>query len=164
MSKFDFESIIHEVPTKWSERNYIWIWNDDKIPPHVGLSVGRTYFSLTYKKAECLQVYSMLKKAKRAQIPLVLVAVKNQVDVMEVERCFFNHQAADENTSCLYPIKEVFGLGKDVKQLSDLLRYLKQKNAISSVFALNLAKDYTGIPDYSINDIQKRIHELISNK
>ena len=164
MSKFDFETILHEVPSKWSERSFIWIWNADKIPPHVGISVGRDYFSLTYKKAEHLQVSSMLKKAKRANIPLVFVAVRNQLDVLEVERCFFQYQRANKHTTCLFPIKQVFHLGEQVKQLADLLLHLHENEAISAVYGLNLPADYQGISDYSIGDIQKRIQELISKK
>lgn len=162
MSKFDFETIIHELPSKWTERNFLWIWNADKIPPHVGLSVGKDYFSLTYKKSEHLQVSSMLKKAKRSSIPLVLVAFMEPVELTETSKIFMSYNRATPETTCLFPIKDVFQMNQDVKQLSDLLTNLKLSDRILDVYGVNLPNDYHGLAAYSLDDIQKRIDLLRS--
>lgn len=160
MSEFDFKTICREVPEQLLRKSFIWIWNADKIPPHIGISNGKDYFSLTYRKSEHLLTSSMLKKARRSLIPLVLAEVPPEVILFDLEAVFSKYDRAIEGITCLHPIRESMNLDRRVNQLSDLLVYLESKDLIIGVNGLNLPEDYTGIPDYSMEDILKRIRIL----
>nr|WP_294858349.1 hypothetical protein [uncultured Fluviicola sp.] len=159
MSKFDFESIHEGLPEQLLQKTVIWIWNADKIPPHIGISIGKDYFSLTYRKSEHLLTASMLKKAKRSAVPVVLVEIPNEVIRVDVAGAFLKYDRAVDGITCLQPIREVMQLDK-VSQLANLLTYLQSENFMLQVNGLNLPENYTGIPDYSMEDILKRISQL----
>ena len=162
MSKFDFKSIHRELPEQLLQKTVIWIWNADKIPPHIGISIGKDYYSLTYRKSEHLLTASMLKKAKRSAIPLVLVEVPIEVIQHDAAMVFSKYDRAVDGITCLKPIREAMGLD-EVSQLANLLTYLETENLILRVSGLNLPENYTGIPDYSMEEILKRISQLNEN-
>lgn len=159
MSEFTFKSIQREFPEQLLQKSFIWIWNADKVPPHIGISTGKDYFSLTYRKSEQLLTASMLKKAKRSAIPLILVEIPQELIRLEIAAVFSKYERASGGITCMYPIREVMQL-EQVSQLADLLVYLESKALIQGVNGLNLPEGYTGIPDYSMEDILKRIQVL----
>jgi hypothetical protein len=159
MSGFDFKSIHREFPEQLLQKTVIWIWNADKIPPHIGISIEKDYFSLTYRKSEHLLTASMLKKAKRSAIPLVLVEIPNEVIQVDPASTFLKYNRAVDGITCLQPIREVMQLDQ-VNQLADLLNHLESKNSITQVNGLNLPENYKGIPDYSMEEILERIKAL----
>lgn len=159
MSKFDFKSIHRELPEQLLQKIVIWIWNADKVPPHIGISIGKDYFSLTYRKSEHLLTTSMLKKARRSAIPLVLVEIPGKVIQTDAAMIFSKYDRAVDGITCLKPIREVMNLD-EVSQLANLLTYLEAENLILKVNGLNLPENYTGIPDYSMEEILERIKSL----
>lgn len=159
MSKFDFKFIYKELPDQLLQKTVIWIWNADKVPPHIGISTGKEYYSLTYRKSEHLLTASMLKKAKRSVVPLVLVEIPGELIRDEIVSVFSKYERASGEITCIYPIREVMQL-EGINQLSDLLLYLESKDLIRAVNGLNLPENYKGIPDYSMEDILKRIQIL----
>ena len=159
MSKFDFKSIHRELPEQLLQKTFIWIWNADKVPPHIGISIGKDYFSLTYRKSEHLLTASMLKKARRSAISLVLVEIPTEVVRNDVALIFSKYDRAVDGITCLKPIREAMNLD-EVSQLANLLTYLEAENLILKVNGLNLPKNYTGIPDYSMEEILERIKSL----
>jgi hypothetical protein len=162
MSEFEFKSICAELPEQLLQKSFLWIWNADKIPPHIGISVEKEYFSLTYRKSEHLLTASMLKKAKRSMVPLVLVEIPKDLIQRDLATFFSKYERASGEITCMYPIREVLNLDQ-VSQLVDLLVYLESKQFIHGVNGLNLPEDYKGIPDYSMEDILSRI-ELLNRK
>lgn len=159
MSEFNFKFIHKELPEQVLQRSFIWIWNADKIPPHIGISRGKDYFSLTYRKSEQLLTASMLKKAKRSGIPLILVEIPKEIIRLDPQRIFSEYERAVDGITCLQPIREVMQLD-GINQLANLLTYLQSESLLIQVNGLNLSEDYTGIPDYSMDDILKRISQL----
>jgi hypothetical protein len=159
MSEFEFKVIRRELPEQLLQKTVIWIWNADKVPPHIGISTGKEYYSLTYRKSEHLLTASMLKKAKRSVVPLVLVEIPGELIRDEIVSVFSKYERASGEITCIYPIREVMQL-EGINQLSDLLLYLESKDLIRSVNGLNLPENYKGIPDYSMEDILKRIQIL----
>ncbi len=160
MSKFDFNSIHLELPEQLLQKTVIWIWNADKIPPHIGISTGKDYFSLTNRKSEHLLTASMLKKAKRSAIPLVLIEIPKEVIQLDPVIVFSKYERAIDGITCLHPVREVMHLDGGVSQLANLLTYLESANLILKVSGLNLPEGYTGIPEYTMEDILKRINNL----
>lgn len=162
MSEFNFEAIQAGFPENLNQKTMIWIWNANKIPPHIGISVGKDYFSLTYRKSEHLLTASMLKKAKRSAIPLVLVEIPGGSVQLDPVTVFSKYERAIDGITCLRPIREAMRLGEDVNQLADLLNYLESNKLIVQVNGVNLPEGYVGIPDYSMEDILDRIKLLNS--
>jgi hypothetical protein len=160
MSKFDFKTLSPGLPEQLLQKSVLWIWNADKIPPHIGISVGKDYFSLTYQKSEHLLTSSMLKKAKRAAIPLVLVELPKEVIQADLGTVFSKYERAMDGVTCLQPIREVMHLNEEINQLADLLIHFESKGLIHQVNGLNLPKDYLGIPNYSMEEILVRIKTL----
>lgn len=166
MSKFDFEFILQGFPEQALQKTLIWIWNADKIPPHIGISIGKDYYSLTYRKSEHLLTASMLKKAKRSAIPLILVEIPMEVIKKDAAITFSKYDRAVDGITCLQPIREVMDLDRDISQLANLLTYLKSNNLMVQVNGLNLPGNYCGIAEYSMEDILRRIsnlNEIITN-
>lgn len=162
MSEFNFEAIQAGFPEYLTQKRFLWIWNADKIPPHIGVSVEKDYFSLTYRKSERLLTASMLKKAKRSVIPLVLVEIPESVIQTDPTAVFSKYERAIDGITCLRPIREVMKLESSVNQLADLLIYLESNDLINQVNGLNLPEGYVGIPDYSMEEILDRIKLLNS--
>lgn len=160
MSEYVFQSIRHELPEYLLQKTVLWIWNADKIPPHIGISSGKDYFSLTYRKSEKLLTVSMLKKAKRSLIPLVLVEIPAETVVQDLNQVFSSYNRAVDGVTCMHPIREVMQVEEQVHQLVDLLIYLETHGMIRAVNGINLPLGYRGIPDYSMEDILSRIASL----
>lgn len=162
MSEFNFEAIQAGFPENLNQKTIIWIWNADKIPPHIGISIGKDYFSLTFRKSEHLLTASMLKKAKRSAIPLVLVEIPGESIRLDPVTVFSKYKRAIDGITCLLPIRETMGLGESINQLADLLIYLESNKLIAQVNGVNLLEGYRGIPDYSMKEILDRI-KLLNN-
>jgi hypothetical protein len=162
MAEFPFQDITFDWPEKPGSGAYLWIWNPDKVPPHIGISRGQNYFSLTYRKAEVQKsLPSMVRKAKRAAIPLVLIDVSGWSFQRDFTTIFEQYACASAGgPTCLTPVKEAFGLTEGILQLSDLLTEIENHRQLKQVFAVNLDRTYRGIPDYSVTEIMSRIELL----
>lgn len=168
MPDFQFNTIQLGAPNHLNTSVFIWIWNADKIPPHIGISMAGKYFSLTYKECQLNKsVVAMLNKAKRSKIPLVWVEIDSKAfDNLTLNTnpvaCFSRYQRAEVGgATCLTPIKDLFQKGNETQQLAHLLADFKQNNQLKAIFGLHLNEGYSGLPDYSPIDIQKRIEELM---
>lgn len=165
MVGFSFPVIHREWPTKLSSSQWLWIWNADKIPPHIGISVGKDYFSLTYKEVERKQTTSMVAKAKRSQIPLLLVRLTQNLTSEAVQSEFANYIKAEVGgPTCLFPIRELVGAPESVQQLAQLLDFLSTQQGELEVFGVHLKQDFRGLTPYSVDQIMKRINELHAAK
>lgn len=165
MATFEFNDIRRESPVFEGNALIIWIWNADKIPPHLGISVGKRYFSLTYKGVEDFQTSAMLRKIKRLQIPIAFAKTIIDIEENQAAELFQSFERAKPGGStCLSPIKELCTSGAGVLQLANLLKELEDSNSISAFHGLNLPPDYSALPEYSLLDIVKRIEQLDAAK
>jgi hypothetical protein len=162
MSGFVFPHIRFEEPEDLLSGHWLWIWNADKIPPHVGLSHNERYFSLTWKDCElALPVSGRKQQADRAGIPLVLIKLGETINFRDPRKVFSAYTSAvKDKTTCLRPVVEALGLNESIPQLSELLKLLAKQDNLRDVFALHLNKDYTKIAAYSVSDITRRIGQL----
>jgi hypothetical protein len=162
MSEFRFSEIVFGWPEKIVNGTFIWIWNADKIPPHIGISRGQNYFSLTYRNCEIQKsVTSMVRKAKRSGVPLVMVDISDWEIKQDFTTVFQQFEKARAGgPTCLSPVKATLGMGDEIRQLSDLLTEIKRCGKMKQVFALHLGPAYQGIPDYSVSEIMSRIEHL----
>lgn len=159
---FRFPELIFDQPAGVSSGVYLWIWNPDKIPPHIGISKGASYFSLTVRGPEIRKnTQAMLRKAKRLQIPLVLVDLSDWNIENDPEVIFNKYERVKpHDATCLTPITDLLLENTNAMQLADLLESISAAGKLRNVFALHLDQEYREIPPYDFMDIQSRISEL----
>ena len=161
MSSFPFHTILKNLPTDWNSKKHLWIWNPDKIPPHIGISDGDNYFSLTFRGIEQLHVPEILKKANRSKTPFLVIELEQTSFQTDFSQIFNQFEKAKVNgPTCLYPIKAICGSSNRVNQLSDLLVEIQQNQQKWTVYGAHLPLGYSEIPAYSVADIMIRIDEL----
>jgi len=164
MSTFSFENIVTEFPKFEKEELFIWVWNADKIPPHLGLSYGKSYHSLTYKGVDGFPTGTMIRKVKRSEIPVLFIQVNVQVR-QDLENLFQSFERAKPGlTTCLSPIKQALNVSDNEKQLSAVLEVLQHQNKLQMVFGAFLPKNYSSLPVYGWADIVSRIEVLNAEK
>ena len=162
MASFTFDDITFGWPEKMVAGTWLWIWNADKIPPHIGISRGQNYFSLTYRDCEIQKsVPTMVRKARRSSIPLVLVNISEWEFPRDFTTIFEQYDRAKVGgPTCLTPVKEALGLGEGIQQLAHLLIEISAAEKMKQVFAVHLERTYRGLPDYSVAEIMSRIEGL----
>lgn len=162
MADYQFQKICWEKPDFLAPGNaYIWVWNADKIPPHLGFSFEKNYHSLTFKERELKAVSGMLGKATRLKIPLLFIELPGSWEENEIRNAFQMFERAEAGKStCLSPIKEVLHLGETIQQLAHLLTELDRQEIAFRVFALHLDQSYVSLPDYTVDDVVSRIQGL----
>jgi hypothetical protein len=165
MLGYKFQDLKRDWPQKLQSSNWLWIWNADKIPPHLGMSVGKEYFSLTYREVEHKLTSSMITKAKRSQIPLLLMRLPAAIDPLKVQQVFLSFdKAVVGGPTCLHPIRELLGAPEWVQQLAHLLGFIAKEQGTLEVFAVHLGEEFAELPKYSVDQIMKRIDELHAAK
>jgi hypothetical protein len=165
MSHYKFKNIQHCWPSNIASEAFVWIWNPDRIPPHIGFSYGKNYLSLTYKESERKLTSSMIRKAKRSQIPLILVRYPAHYLEKEPTVVFSIFDRAQlGGATCLTPIKSLNKATENTQQLADFLTVLERLNPELEVFALHLEGSYTELPHYTVAQIMDRINELNGTK
>lgn len=161
MSSYQFSHIVHTKPDFNSGKVYIWVWNADKTPPHLGFSCGKDYFSLTYKTSEHKSVSGMLGRSSRLKIPLVFIEIHTDVSLEAIANAFNKFpKAILHHTTCLTPIRELLGFDETIQQLAHLLTAIEKRGDDFQVFALHLDTTYKALPFYTLDTINERIHAL----
>lgn len=161
---FEFKTIQKSLDSLDLNRTLLWILHADKIPPHIGISSSRAYFSLKVKgKDEELPVDKLLLLIENKKITTVTIELALDIE-LEVLKAKFNQftKAEDLNATCLTPIKELLTPKSKVSRLKDLLETLNNTGKIACVYGLNLNSQFKGIPYYTIEEIKKRL-ELLKN-
>ena len=163
MSDFNF-GIISNLKefTIFDKGFFLWIWYADKIPPHIGCSINGRYYSLKVNgKDEGLLASKVVAVIENKKIPSVFVQLKKDFNSSEIQTIFANYQPAQSTkNTCLTPITELFQCSDSIFQLSELLKYLKERGEIETFFGLNLIEDCRNLPNYIQDDIKSRLLKL----
>jgi len=139
----------------------IWVFHIDKIPPHVGLSVGNMFFSLKSNGRDELPVNKLIEIVEKKNIKSVVLNLRFSIELDEVRRIFSSYErACSVQKSCLAPIKEVLNISENVLKLSDLLSHLSDGNMINEYHGFNVTESELGILSYGPEDIEKRLSLL----
>ncbi len=163
MSDFNFGIIsILKESSVFDKGFYLWIWYADKIPPHIGCSIHGNYYSLKVNgKDEGLLTSKVVSVIENKKIPSVFVQLKKDFNPSEIKTVFSKYQLAESTkNTCLTPITELFQCSDSIFQLSELLKNLKERGEIETVFGLNLTEDYRNLPNYTQDDITSRLLKL----
>jgi hypothetical protein len=165
MAEFVFDHIhpIHEIE-KLNKGVFLWIWNANSIPAHVGISVDGSYFSLkANKKEEHVNVKYCLDVVLSKSLQMVFVKLSDAVGISidMVQNEFDNYKfIASDGVTCLTPICRITNVPNHVKMLSELLFYLAKTSIVEAYFGANLTSDYSALPVYEMSDIQNHILNL----
>jgi len=139
----------------------IWVIHADKIPPHLGVSHNNLFYSL---KANGKDMHLPVEKLTQVLSKKSIVTVFIEVEVLQLKLPLKDVFERYESTivgqvTCLQPIKEAFNVDQ-ASWVKELISELDKKDAIVSSFGWNLPDDFERIPDYSPEDIHKRLTEL----
>ncbi len=140
----------------------LWILHADKVPPHVGISIGHAYFSLKVDGKDVdVNVKNVLSVIRMKSIPTLLANVQDSPIRKETIREIYNQFEYAEAPlySCLTPIKQLFQR-PEVTKLISLLEQLEADACIRGYYGLNLPQDYRGIPFYTEKDIHNHLNQL----
>ena len=161
--RFDF-TFEHLKPMTCYERFEglsLWVFHIDKVPPHVGLSMGGMFFSLKSNGRDELPVVNLVQLIDKKGIKSVVLNLNIRIGLSEIRRVFSSYDRAfSVKTSCLAPIKEVLNISENVIKLSELLSHLNDNNMMSEYHGFNVTESELGILSYGPEDIEKRFNLL----
>lgn len=146
-----FETIQHGI--------YLWILHADKIPPHIGISVNGSYFSLKYNgKDENIPVQSVLRLLEKKRIPSIIQEMKMDFTLEQLQSIYKSFMCAETSkASCLSPIvKLIYNQQLDLI-LPELLTRLSQEERLGKQFLLHLNPNFAAEFTYNREDIQRRL-------
>ena len=140
----------------------IWVLHADKTPPHIGISVEDAFFSLKINgKDEALEVQSFVHIIHKKQIPTLAITLNTTLKHEHVKSVFSTFGSKiGSNETCLSPIVKLLTPQLNDLILIELLYELDKKEQIKSVYGFHLPKGYIGIPNYTRETIQQRIHAV----
>lgn len=163
-SMFDFVfRNIKELPSSdgFGQGVYLWVFHADKIPPHIGVSQNGSFYSLKSSGVDLgLETDKVLSLILRKRIPSFIIQVKDNTVTKSAHSVFEQYSQTEAGkTTCLTPVKEMFGCSQP-KKLSELLRDLDTESKILNVFRLNGDNDLIGIRAYDPERITERLVAL----
>ena len=133
----------------------LWILNNHLIPPHVGFSFEKKYYSLkAYGKDENVLVDNFLKRFNHKKIPIVFMEVDFNLKMDHLINVFNRYEyAGDLSSTCITPILQLFNLTKPTIILPELLNVLHNNNYVKISAIINQKSNIVGIKKYSREEI-----------
>ncbi len=163
-SEFHFNHIIDSESELFdAQKALLWVWHADKIPPHIGFSINGNYFSLKANGRDVnVPVDSIVELIHKKKIPTLAIQLDIYItnDVVEVEFLKFAKTVPLQIT-CLEPIKQIVG-STEASQLSELLTILNDRNQLQQVVGFYLPEDFKQIRSYTLEDIHRRLSDLVN--
>lgn len=160
MSEYKIDNIKEAAGLLFTEQVVLWVMHADRVPPHIGLSVNGKFYSLKANgKDEGVLLEQLLNVIIRKGVTTLGFVLESPIDIKKVESVFENYVATiPHQTTCLAPIKELFDADQ-VCKLTDLLDFLYQRDIIKNVYGYHTG-NFSGIANYSLDDIHQRLHNL----
>ena len=153
---------INQIERFPAAENALWIFNADKIPPHIGLKAGEKYFSLKWNGKDVSEdpekIWRMVQQKK---IPFLSVGLKGiDLNLKEVTDVFDRLTSAKfHQFSCLMPINNLLFPGQKGGILKDLLLTLETIHGTLEVEGIYLPDNYKGILEYDAEQILAHINQ-----
>jgi hypothetical protein len=162
MSDWLLEKYLSVHPKFNSNDLTIWVLHADKTPPHIGISVEDAFFSLKINgKDEALEVQSLVHIIHKKQIPTLAITLNMPMKNEQIKSVFSTFGSKiGSNETCLSPIVKLLTPQLNNLILIELLTELDKKEQIKSIYGFHLPIGYTGIPNYTRETIQQRIHAV----
>ncbi|MEY4605015.1 MAG: hypothetical protein RIT43_2307 [Bacteroidota bacterium] len=161
MSDYRFRHIAKADLDSLKQGVWIWVWNVDKTPPHLGMASNGMYYSLKYNGKDIeIPVETLFRVIGKEHIPTVFMSVNEQFSQDYISKVFSQHDCASSGgVTCLKPIAEVFNAA-ECRTIFDLLTMFSEHDKINSVSGLYLPSSFQGIPFYTYESVQMRLKEL----
>ncbi len=162
MYKYRIQNI---VPSNEAELNVenltLWVLHVNKIPPHIGISKNKQFFSLKANgKDENKSLQSLLDIVIRKGIKTLGFRLMNDVPLSRIEEVFSRYdRTVSGQVTCLNPIKMLLDT-PDANLLMELLDELYERKAIMEVVGFGVDEKFEGIPVYKKRDIDNRLRLL----
>ncbi len=142
---------------------YLWIWKPEEKSPHLGISLDGLYFSLKIaNKQENIKVETILDFIERKKKSIIFVKLETFVELELIQGVFekFNNCQTDA-CSCSAPLFDILVPGVKRALLFNLLDELGRGTKIQSIYEINLAEEFHGIPFYTKEDVQMNLLNLV---
>ncbi len=161
MSEFYFENRKQDSYPNFENKLILWIWNPEETPPHIGISFGLNYFSLSVKGKEHKQVDSLVKQINRKKNPLLFIELNFKLELTQIISAFNAFETVGEgNTTCSSPIFKVLSCNEEVKTLHNLLEFIHNGKRVKSTCSVHLPVSFKQIPKYTLAKIHQKIRSL----
>ena len=161
MSNYYFHHIGKAGITSLKHGVWVWVWNANKIPPHLGISVDGTYYSLKYNgKDEGISVEALFRVVQKERIPTLFIGIDEQLSAEKLIKIFGKYEvASSDGVTCLKPISEIFN-AMECRTIFDLLSNLTEEGKVKSVDGICLPEVFEGMPYYNYESVLSRLKEL----
>ncbi len=162
-SKFDFtfENWLDSSVDSPGKGMWLWIFHVDKIPPHIGLSQDKMFFSLKSNGRDEISVNKLIQTVVNKNIKCICLNLNYTISEAAVRMVFSHYErAVSSKLSCLSPIREILNVSNEIKKLSELLHVLSDLDLLDGMRSYNVSKDEMGILKYDVSDIDKRLNLL----
>jgi hypothetical protein len=162
MSDWLLEKYLNVYPEFNSNELTIWVLHADKTPPHIGVSIEESFYSLKINgKDDGLAVDSLLQLIVIKQIPTLGITLNTSMKHEQIKSVFSTFGSKiGSNETCLSPIVKLLTPQLNDLILIELLSELDKQEQIKSVYSFYLPHGYVGIPNYTRETIQQRIHAI----
>lgn len=167
MSMFKIENVSAHYDNSFPlNYTHLWIWHVDKIPPHIGISADRKYYSLkSTGKDEAMPVDQVIELIYRKKIKVLAAELTDFVELEEVQKVFaeFDSTKSGEIT-CLDPVKRILNQS-NARKLEELLIGLEENSDIKTYRVFNIEEDeFEGLPSYDVDEIHARLQKLENDR
>ena len=133
----------------------LWILNNHLIPPHIGFSFEKKYYSLkAYGKDENVLVDNLINRFNHKKIPIVFMELDFPIKKDSLLDAFNKYDyAGDLSSTCITPILQIFKLSKPTIILPQLLDFLFNNNYVKTNAFINQKSNIVGVRKYSREEI-----------
>ena len=161
-SKFTIPSIEYKSGQDFSKKDcLLWVWHADKIPPHIGFSIGDNYYSLKANgKDENVALDKIISIIQRKKIKTLSFVLNLKLELSDLKNIYSAYETTiPGEITCLTPIKKIVGNSIAMK-LTELLEDLYSKEMIHKVYGYNVDDSFEGLCNYSVSEIHSRLEKL----
>lgn len=143
----------------------LWVLHADKIPPHIGISIGSCFYSLKSNgKDDGIDLNSLFKVVESKRIGTLSFTLSKDCLSHDVTSIFDKYEVAKSGSvTCLHPIREILNY-PEVNHLVELLNELEMGDEIKEIRSYFLPDSFCQIKDYNVQDIHKRLILLEAKK
>lgn len=166
MDQYQFEIIPDQVlPIDKLEiqddLTYLYVFHADKVPPHLGIVTHGLFYSLKANGIDLdLSVQKINALIERKKICTLIYEINKDL-VKDTREVFLTHgEHISKGETCLNPISEVYYENGHHTKVGELISDLLQEGFIKDIYAAYLPSNFSGILNYSIEEINDRIKKL----
>jgi hypothetical protein len=147
----------------------LWILKTNRIPPHIALSIGNQFYSISINKSELgVDLQNQIKVWKKKKLPVIGLKLKFHLKPLNLNQKLFGELIVSEKMTCLDVIVREFEQ-IDVRfssevTIHEVVRYFDSNGMITDYFQFNnqafITDEVYKLPYYTRNDVIDYIAQL----